>query len=232
MLRIHKISSLGLSTLLFAGLAVVANADVTATQTQSVPLTNTNVNTNFTFNKFDTTLGTLSSITIDLNGTAVATGTITNVTSAGNFEFDSSTTTTLSRPGGVVTLITVLPFQAEFKTLTGPSDPALPYSYPTNSGTADSGAVVFSGGSDLTLFSGTPGSTILLPFSARGTSGISGPGTITSQVSTKGSGFATLFYTYTPASTTTTPEPGTWAMLVAGASTGLVALRRRRRSMK
>jgi hypothetical protein len=44
------------------------------------------------------------------------------------------------------------------------------------------------------------------------------------------SGTGTVTYTFTaPAGT---PEPGTWAMMMAGASTGLVALRRRRRNKK
>jgi hypothetical protein len=228
MLRTHKMLSLGVSSLMIAGLAVAASAQsTTSTQTATVALTPTNVNTNMSFAQFDPSLGTLTSITINLTGTAFSTASVNSITAPGSnaYEFDSASTTHLQRPGGINTLITVLPFNPETQNLGGASDPALPFTFPNNTATDTSGPTIFSGASDLTLFTG-PG-TILLPFKVNGSSGVNGPGTINSSVSTQGGGSATLFYTYT-AFTTATPEPGTWAMLIAGASTGLVALRRRR----
>jgi hypothetical protein len=230
MLRTHKTASLSLSALLVAGLAVAANANVTVTQTATVPLTPTNVSDFMNFAKFDVTLGTLNSITLNLTGNAFSTATVTSITNPGSttYEFDSSSTTRLQRPGGLTTLITVLPFNPETVNLGGVGDPALPYHFADNTATDSLGSVL-TAGSDLTLFSGV--GTIALPFKVQGSSGVNGPGTISSTVSTQGGGVGTLFYSYTPFSTAT-PEPGTWAMLVAGASSGLVVVRRRRRSKK
>lgn len=233
MLRTHKISSLGLSGFLIVGLAAAATADTTTPQTGNVPLTPTNVNTTLSFAKFDTTLGTLTSITITLTGTAFSTGTVNSITAPGSnqYEFDSSATTRLKRPGGATTLLTAVPFNPEFQNLGGGGDPAVPFTFPNNTATDTVGPTIFNTGTDLVLFSSVGPGNIVLPFTVNGASGINGPGTIGSSVSTQGGGSATLFYTYTPSSPAT-PEPGTWAMMVAGASTSLVALRRRRRNKK
>ncbi|MCW3051554.1 MAG: hypothetical protein JWN14_724, partial [Chthonomonadales bacterium] len=92
-----------------------------------------------------------------------------------------------------------------------------------------SSAPQFTSGPVLTYFTGAGNAAINYKTFTSTALNNTGGNTAATQVTTD-TLTATVQYNYTPASTT--PEPGAWAMMVAGASTGLVALRRRRRNKK
>ena len=195
----------------------LAGAATTVTQTVTLPTTPTNVSTTFTFSKFDSSLGTLSGVNIGLSGDATATATVNAISGPGAYDFTSSAVLRLKAPGGATNYLVVLPSNTDTQTII-----AAPFTWPAPVDGQDSGSTILSDATNLALFTGS--GTILLPFTAQGTSGISGPGTVTASISTQVAASATISYTYTPV-----PEPGTFGLTLFGLGAG-VALRGRKRN--
>lgn len=239
MLRTNKILSLSISGLLLAGMSLAANAQTITLGPQTVSAA-TDFTGSFFFTKFNPALGTLNSVFLTLGDSLTTTLTVTN--SSGTSSSGNTTTslqggiadsgTTFTHPGNVLTasggIFNLIDFEttnpAGYNLAGGGSTVLHP---PTKTGSAGS-APQFTDAGTLGYFTGASGTAQLnyLTFTSTNLSNTGGNTAATQ--TTNDSLSAIVQYNYTPASTTT-PEPGTWAMLVAGASTGLVALHRRRK---
>ncbi len=212
---------------LLASLAIVGIAAASQAATVSYSATVPQQTTDFTniplsLSQFNPSLGTLTSVTLTLAGTAT-----------GSIRFESldaqaaailaNLTASISASGPAALAITTVPLSST-----------------TTNVTAYDGTIDFGGTSGRTLdplsatdtqssslssgfgsYVGTNNVTINL--SANGNSTVSGSGNIVTNLSQKAGGIATLTYTYTPV-----PEPATMAVL----SIGALGLLRRRRARK
>jgi len=235
MLRTHKILSLGLSSLMLFGMAAAANAS-TETFSATVPSHSVTFSTPFNLALFDPSLGTLTGVTLTFAYSITPTLKVQNTDGTPGDPAESFT-------GG---------FATAHLQLTGPDGTTADH---VDGATGLSGTVA--DGSGVQSFPGGTetgnSTTTVLPSNFASYTGAGSFGTFTAKAngisaggdgggfnggtdlfyngSATAGGTASVTYTYTPASSST-PEPGTWAMMVAGASTGLVALRRRRRNKK
>lgn len=186
-------------------------------------------NTSLNFPLFDPSLGTLNSITFKLQGSVTSDQGAENlsVNSGGNVTLISRATMTLFRPDNTALVITIPGATNVFTATT--FDGSVDFggtsgaSYSQVSTSSD--LSVYSGASDLNLFTGL--GTIGLPISAAGTSTANGSGTITSTFSTQGSTTATVIYDFSP---TVVPEASTYGSIGAVAIIGFLGYRRSRKS--
>jgi len=207
--------------LLALALIAAAGAAQAATVTQSVALVEevTEIAQSFSFNKFDSALGTLNSVSITLDGAATSSASFINSAAQDqNFAFSSTLSLFLSGAG-----------------LNEQLDLAL-FNYPrtlTAVGTTDLGTVnaadsLSVSAADLAAFIGT-GTTSLLCESGVSNTQNGGGGNITvTQATTAGCGI-TVVYDYTVAAPPPAPipEPASMALIGLGAL-GLAAVRRRK----
>lgn len=231
----HRYTKLVLPALLGAGLAVGTSARANqSTQTFTVAPTAISFFQDFAFNKFDTSTGnTLTGVTIFLTDSVTAQIDITNATgSSQNFRNASA----------------AIPLEIDYgsNAPTAPPPTALLFSTPTaslgNGSVAANSTAHFPGltasdsvtlnvlSTDFGKYSGPGNGTATLSFfgdfgqySGSARTGVSFGGGATA------GGTFTLTYTFTPPASPSTPEPGTYGLLVAGVSTSLVMVRRRRR---
>lgn len=203
----------------FAGVALLATAASAQTAqtcaTASIPFTTTNWNSSVSIPKFDPALGTLQSITVELNGSIDGTAKVEsqdNAASVVTLSFQGQIS--LTRPD-LSTLVVVVPaanFNHSFTAYDGTLDFA-GTSGATHLGiTANQTNTVTSPppASDLALFTGpigNPGS-IVLPVSAAGTSVANGSGNIISQFTQRASADVKVCYTYIPNTPPTFNCPG------------------------
>ena len=169
---------------------------------------------------FDSNLGTLNSVLLELTGSVSANILVSSPTSTGNFSAGASTTVDLSDPLFNPAL-SVNPSGSQNGSLTVPGEIA-------NIGinASASTSTLINSPALLAAFQAPGGGTLFLPISATGAvfgSGQFQPFTLVG--TTQASGTGSVTYNYTPSDI---PEPGTWAMMITGvALVGLARLRRK-----
>jgi len=224
--------------LMVAGIAVgvlaASNAAraTTITQSWNIPTVGTPITINEPYNLFNSNLGTLNSVTIQLILDGTADIQVFNSTGAPQTFTNASTSVPLSVTGPP----TVTTYISSTITASIPSGSvtSAPFTdFPGVAATFNSGLVgvpiidwgsfaAFGGGASLfplTFFGGAATSSI---------TSVSGIGAGGSATVGDASSFLYLVYNYTPAVVTGVPEPGTWALLAASGCVSLMGIRRRR----
>lgn len=201
-------------------LALIAAGTVQAgviTQSAALNLETTEIHQVFNINKFDATLGTLTGVSVTLNGEALSTVTLLNTAAqAQRFGFVSDLTLFLDGAGLSQTLALNL--------FTFPPT-VLPVGVLTDLGTANpTGSLTFSA-SDLSQFIGTGTTSFTCESLVVNTQSGGGGNIRVTQATQAGCGLS-VAYTYdTPSNPT--PEPASMALVGLG-MLGLAAVRRRK----
>lgn len=223
----------------FAALALAALIPMTSAHAAVVSFSNsigmmeTNWSETLGFNKFDSKLGTLTSIRFDLGGVVQGIGEAeSRDKKASIVTLTLGSLLDLTRPDGSKLVIANPVFSQafDFTAYDGRTD------FDGTSG-GTTGLVERSAGdyflthsaSDFALFSAAGGGLIDLGMSAKGTTSSTGPGNLVTGFTTSAAGFASITYEYTPF-VVEVPEPASMATLLAGL--GLMGAVRRRRASK
>lgn len=222
-----------LAALMIAALCPFTSAQATVISfTGSKALTTTNWSDVLTFGKFDTNLGTLTSIKFDLSGVVQGVGSAESLDASGtNVTLSLGSLLGLTRPDGSTLVVTNPVFTRVFNF--SAFDGAINFGGTSGGTTGNvlatgSNSFVSSNASDFALFSAAGGGTINLGLNALGNSSGSGSGNLITQFNTAASGNVLVTYTYTTPSPV--PEPASMAMIFTGL--GLIGAARRRGSNK
>ncbi len=208
-----------IAALAFAALGHSAQAG-TITQIDPYGPSSTPFSTLVTFNTFDTSLGTLTSVTVTVTETGTVTSSVTNIgTAASSFTNASSTgTVTVTGPDGTTTSTSLSTTPASGP-IAGSSGSVL---VGTTTGTA-SPATISVPTADFSSYE-TPPASLTYTITAAGTvtsTGTSPSGDVFFGGGATVSGNVEVVYNYT----STVPEPASFAMLALGMG-GIFAVRR------
>ncbi|HTI71021.1 MAG TPA: choice-of-anchor E domain-containing protein [Candidatus Limnocylindria bacterium] len=215
-----------------SAMAVSAFAD-TESFSYSVPTTTTTWTQVINVDQFNTSLGTLTSVSYTISGTLTGTAQASNnsTTSEDNVELNLKATLKLTRPDNT-TLVQSVPLTTTSVTLAvWDGNGATPHYTPPSGITLEGLSVSYTQTSsttaplDLALFSGT--GTIPLNMKATGNSfGAGDSGNDTFNFTTLANAQVDIVYTYSVSSPV--PEAGTWAAIgFAGLAGGVTYFRRR-----
>lgn len=201
-----------------------------------LPLTQLDFSQNFTLRKFDSSLGTLTNITLTVRADINATATATN---------PNSTIRRVRTLGAEVVVNVKGPETdaADLDDITAQATVRASQNFGTPGLQVDQGSPLIVTGltnsvsqissvapSDFNFYIGTGGQTLTLNAFADSASAF-GSGTTGMQYSADGSagGRVTIEYTYTPSAAVVAPEPGSLALLLTGmgGSVGIVARRKK-----
>ncbi len=242
MLRTNNLLPLSLSALLLTGMAAAANAQTQITASSSVTST-TDFSGSFFFAKFNPGLGTLNSVFLTLgtnfttsllvtNSSATAAASGNAGTKLQSLLFDPSTTFTSS--GGLLSSNNDGRFSLYDAVLSDKVGYTLAPSgsttlHPPDAFNSRNSAPGFTNASTLSFFAGASGTAQINYLTLTTTVITNSVGNSAASQNTTDTFSATVQYNYTPVVvTSTTPEPGVWAMLFAGTASGLAALCRHR----
>ena len=225
MLNTQKTTLVALNGLLLLGAVSAAHANTQSFSSvlgsAAVPFT-----TSFSLPLFDPTIGTLTGVRIDFTNNVVGQVQIRNFDSVTHnySNVGAQIPVTLTNPDSSTFAVTATTSPLHSGSIAGGNTAVTFIGDPgTNSGFLNVGVGNFS------FYQGAAGS--FGNYSAVGSSTTTGTsdGGLNVGFSSGGSASGTAQVTYTFAPVVGTPEPGTWGLLMAGGSTGLVLLRRRRR---
>lgn len=192
----------------------------------------TNWNDALSFGKFDTSLGTLTSIRFDLSGIVQGIGNAESLDAAAStVTLSLGSLLSLTRPDGSALVVTNPLFTQVFNFSSFDGGINFGGTSGGTTGTVSaSGKEFFISGSasDFALFSALGGGTINLGMRAIGNSSGTGSGNLLTQFNTSASATAKVTYTYTSA--VEVPEPASLATMLAGL--GLIGALRRRAGSK
>ena len=220
---------------IFAALAIAAAlTPFTSAQAATISFSDSKAmaTTNWTdvlsFSKFDTSLGTLTSIKFDLSGAVQGSGNAESLdAAASDVSLSLGALLGLTRPDGSTLVVTNPLFSQVFNFSAFDGSINFGGTSGGSTGTVSANGANFfvsSSASDFSLFSALGGGTINLGLNAVGNSSGTGAGNLVTQFNTAAAGNVVVTYTYTSASAV--PEPATLATLIAGL--GLMGAVRRR----
>lgn len=226
------------AALLVAGLfASMTSAQAgTISVTKSIALASTPWENALSFSKFDTGLGTLTSIIFSLSGTLKGSAKAENTgTTAADVTLGLGSLITLKRPDDTALVIASPLFNHTYHLAAFDQDQDEDPDFLGASSVATGTQTVSvtnlftdTSGADFALFSSATPGLIHLNMKAAANSSTSGTGNLATSFKTKASGSATVTYNYVDAGVV--PEPATFAIM--GLGLGILGLTRRRRSIK
>lgn len=217
-MKLNKIAQLLIAASCFAGSAASAATYTVAFDSSNIVVSqDTDWSDFLNFQKFDTTLGTLTSVKFDLYSNVAGSVDLTNYNDdLAQVPVSLGVNVFLNRPDNTGLVVINAPlFNTTLDVEGGGGTASIANEYLAHN------AAIYTNLSDLALFSGSGYVTTLI--SAQANSSVIGDG-IDAQFSTTAGGYGTVTYTYT---TAPVPEPETYGMLLLGLGLmGVVAKRK------